>query len=77
MSQQTPPPRTTQDDYNRLIAVAFEKQVNAEAYAGQLEQKLAMAGQIIEQLRSEVKEKDEKIAQLSAQTVADEGATAD
>jgi hypothetical protein len=56
-----PQPRTQIDDYNRLLAIAFEERVNAQATAAQLEQKNALAGQIIEQLRKENAELAEKL----------------
>lgn len=67
MSNQQPTPaqlRTQADDFNRLIAMAFEERVNAQAYAANVEQRLALAAQMLEVERAKVAELQAKLDSL-------------
>jgi hypothetical protein len=45
--------QTQQDQYNRLLAIAFEERVNAQAIAANLQQRLDLAMKVIGELREE------------------------
>ena len=59
--------RTQQDDYHRLIAVAFEERVNAMARASLLEQQLAGCLARIERMTAAAGALEKKIAETAAQ----------
>lgn len=64
---QAPAIRTQADDFNRLIAMAFEERVNAQAYAANVEQRLALAAQMLEAERAKVAELQAKLDALLPQ----------
>lgn len=65
MSNPQPPAiRTEQDGYNRLLAIAFEERVNAQSYAANLEQRLALAAQMLEAERAKSADLQKKLDAL-------------
>lgn len=80
MSNQQPTPaqlRTQADDFNRLIAMAFEERVNAQSYAANLEQRLGLAAQMLEAERAKSAALQKKVDELTPKTLTEADAAAD